>query len=540
MPTATKPRSKTRAQAPGPDPMDFVRQNMPPRSAVDFQWYAANNLTTEKGQPLEFEERPYLKGIYDCLSKEKVFKKAAQVGMSGFEVNQAIWRASHRPMTVIYILPTDGDVREFSQARFNPITQKSNIIADMEVDNVSIKRIGHSFVYFRGAWNERAALTVPSDSNVYDELDRCKPDIVQTYNERLSASSMGYKDYLSTPTYPDIGIDAKWKESDQREWFVLCQKCGLEQVLTVEHIHFDSDAYRCERCKDPLDNRRGRWKATAESAIAGFHPTQLICPWIRPQTIIDKRDKADFKKDFFNLVLGQTYASGTQSVQRVDILGCIEDSVSNQGQACMGVDWGDTSWFVIRKPGRIIHYGKIKGDTRTHPAQVMRIADKFSGCRIVADFGYGDTKNQELIDKRPRGTVWMCIYAKDGNDIYPRFVDKDNEVHVDRTTSLQHGMEDITERRVQIQRNTDVDPEEKDKKLSSLQELFIQHYTNLFEKKETDKHGSMRVTIESKGPDHLAHADNYASLLERKKDEGQPHITVGDVGLNDEDENDDF
>jgi len=367
---------------------------IPPRSAVDFQWYAANNLATEKGQPLDFEGRPYLGEIYDCVSKTIVLKKSAQVGMSGYAVNRTLWLAEHRAMTAIYILPTDGDVREFSQARFNPISEKSRIAADMEVDNVSIKRIGNSFIYFRGAWTERAALSIPSDMNVYDELDKCKPDVVETYKERLSASSMAYEMFLSTPTYPDIGIDAKWKESDQREWFVLCQKCGLEQVLTVEHIHEDSDAYRCEKCQEPLDNRRGRWKATAESAIAGFHPTQLICPWIRPRTILEKRAKAEFKKDFFNLVLGQTYAGGTQSVSRGDILACIKDAVPADGRPTLGLDWGDTSWFVIRKPGRIIHKGKITGDTRTHPRQAMETADKFPGCKIVADFGYGDTKNQ--------------------------------------------------------------------------------------------------------------------------------------------------
>jgi len=85
---------------------------------------------------------------------------------------------------------------------------------------------------------------------------------------------------------------------------------------------------------------------------------------------------------------------------------------------------------------------------------------------------------------------------------------------VDRTTSLQWTMEEITQRRVEIQR----DPE--------TQEDFIQHVTALFEKKEKDKHGAMKLTIESKGADHYAHANNYASLLERRRNDSLADIIL--------------
>lgn len=496
---------------------------IPSRDAVDFQWYAKNNLTTEKGQPLDFDGRPYLKEIYDCVSKEIVHKKAAQVGMSGFAVNRCIWLTSHRPMTAIYILPTDGDVREFSQARFNPITEKSRIAADMEVDNVSIKRIGNSFIYFRGAWSEREALSIPSDMNVYDEMDKCKPDVVETYHERLSASSMGYRLYISTPTYPDTGIDAKWKESDRREWFVMCGKCGHEQILTLEHIHEDSDAYRCEKCKEPIDNRNGRWIAQAKSEIAGFRTSQLMCPWITPRTILTKRSKTTFKRDFFNLVLGDTYAAGTQNVSRGDILACVVDAVPMDGPTTMGVDWGNVSWFVIRKLGRIVHYGRFMGDTRTHSAQVLEMADKFKVQNLFMDFGYGDTKNRNVIDQRPKGTTWMVIYTGNGADLYPRYHKNEPKVNIDRTRSLQSRMQSFVEGKVQVQRNTDKFEDENGKE-KSVQEDLIEHYTNLFEKMEKDKHGSPVVSIESKGADHLAHADNYASIPEMKALESEADV----------------
>jgi hypothetical protein len=164
--------------------------------------------------------------------------------------------------------------------------------------------------------------------------------------------------------------------------------------------------------------------------------------------------------------------------------------------------------------GRIIHYGKITGDTRTHAKQVLEMADKLKVNKIFMDFGYGDTKNMEVIDHRPRGTAWMVIYTHDGKDLYPKFYEKDFKVNIDRTRSLQLRMMAMKEGKTQISANNDC------------QEDLIQHYTSLFEKKEKDNHGTLKVSIENKGSDHLAHADNYASIPEIAQNQVEPDIIL--------------
>lgn len=499
---------------------------IPARSMVDFQWYAQEILCTEKGERLDFENRPYLKEIYDCPDLEMVVEKAAQVGLSGWGVNKCLWLADQYRLVLIYVLPTREDVTAFSQTRFNPIAQRAKIESRMEVDNVGIKQVGDSFIHFRGTWKETEAMSVAADAVFIDEFDKCKQDTAEAYRERISASTLGMMAWLSTPTYQNYGIDAKWKMSDMREWHVAC-KCGLEQVLTLDHIHYEENAYRCEKCKAPLDNRRGRWIPTGKGRLVGFHPTQLIAPWIEPRRIIDKRnDPKMTRKDFSNLVLGEPYAGGNTRVTRAHIIACIRDNMSQKGRACIGVDWGETTWFAVRKPGRLVHYGKIEGDTRTHAAQILELRDKFRDSWIIADHGYGDTKNIELIENSPHGTAWMCIYANNGKDMEPRYVEKDHTVHVDRTTSLTLCMEDLQLGRVEIAQN-------------ELQETLIQHYTNLFEKKEPGADGIMRTSIERGGPDHLAHADNYASLPERGPDTGSGKVYVYNVSPQEDDDDQD-
>ena len=328
------------------------------------------------------------------------------------------------------------------------------------------------------------------------------------FNERLSASPFKFKIILSTPTRPGYGVDLDWKKSDQREWFVVC-KCGTEQVLKFRHIDPERNAYVCEnvKCKAVLDPAQGHWKATAVSAagIVGYHPTQLICPWITPAEILKKKGDYEFPADFDNYVLGETYAGGTDTVTRADMIGCLSDSISPTRNRSLGVDWGNTTWFVARSPGQLIHYGKITGDTRTHARQVLEWADKLKCGNLFMDFGFGDTKNKDVIDKRPAGTTWMVLYTKDGKDLYPKYNTDKNQVNVDRTRSLQLCMMEKKEQKCKIATHNEC------------QEDLIEHYENLYEKIEKDDHGELHTFIENKGPDHLAHADNYARIPEIKK-----------------------
>lgn len=467
---------------------------------IDPKYFSEKYLVNEKLEQLDFENRTYLNEIYDTwCDKEIVLKKSAQVGASAYCVNNLLWMTTQWNLTAIYALPTAGDVSEFKQARFNKILNASKYPVKYDVDNMGVNSVGGSTIYFRGTWSERQAISVPADIIFVDEIDRCKQDILQMFYERLSASKLGWKRFVSTPTFPDFGIDALWQLSDKREWFVLCTSCKEEQILSDNHIDKDADVYRCAKCGAPLDNRNGRWRATASSEIVGFHPTQLIAPWIRPKDIIAKRARYEFTRDYYNMVLGEVYAGGDELITRADVLSCIVPTENAESEVSVGVDWGNTSWFVVRKKEAILHYGKIEGDTRTHARQVIGIAEKFDAAGVYADHGYGDTKNIEITESRLGDRFYSVIYTGKGHDLYPRIDDNKKICYIDRTTSLQRVMEEIKQKKIKILPN-------------EMQEEFVKHFGNLITQKVTDKHGMVEIDIARKGDDHLAHANNYSNL----------------------------
>ena len=463
------------------------------REQVDFRYWAEKHIITEKRNKLEFQRHKILTDLYDCWADRIVIKKSAQVGATTYGILRALWLGKFNKVVVIFTMPKSSDISDFSQARVNPIVRYSGIEAN--VDNVRLKQIESSFIHLRGTWGETEAISVPADLLIHDEIDRSKPDVIEMYEERLSASELKWKVLMSTPTIPNFGISAEFQKSDQREWVVKCP-AGHSQIIRESNIK--DGEFRCIKCGRILNRANGHWeKRNPKSEIAGFHITQLIAPWISAKDIIKKRNDYKFKRDYYNFVLGEEYAGGSGMVTRADIISCVKNITDYSGKAVVGVDWGDTSWAVVRKGNRIIHLAKITDDTRKHAQRVAELMEKFRA-DAVCDFGYGDTKNKQLIDWFP-GRVWMCVYS-DGV-IFPKFNKEKHIVNIDRTRSIEEELAEIKDGTLEIQ------PQD-------LVEDFIQHHLNLASKKVEDKHGKIRTIIERSGPDHFVHANNYSRLLQ--------------------------
>lgn len=475
-----------------------------PKENIDLRLWVQNHIVTEKHLPVEFNDHGFMKEIYSSWATEMCIKKSAQVGATFYGFNKALWVARFNMVNIIFTMPKKGDVGKFAQARIDPVIKNSDIGVPVDISNTSLKQIGDSFIYFRGTWTDTEAISIPADFVINDETDRSRPDVIQMYRERMSASKLKWLLKMSTPTYSDYGIDKDFKNSDQRLWIVKCS-AGHRQVIRESNIRGDN--YICLKCGKFLDNRAGRWEAQKSGrSVVGYHITQMMAPWITPQEIVKKKADYEFKSDYYNMVLGETYDGGEGMVDRADIVCCVKkDAEIFDVGATMGVDWGASTWVVVRKGGSIIYMEEIVGDTRTHEPRVEVLMEKFNAV-CVADFGYGDIKNSDLIDKFP-GRVWLCIYV-DGV-IFPRFrIEKDAKteketpkVNIDRTKSLQSSLQEIKDKKVQIQQ-------------CALIPDFIKHHINLVEKKEKDKHGKVRTIIANKGADHLAHANNMARLVD--------------------------
>ena len=66
----------------------------------------------------------------------------------------------------------------------------------------------------------------------FDEYETQNPQIEDIYSESTSHSELGRKTRISTPKFPNSGIDLMYNKGCQYEWHVTCPHCGKEQQMT--------------------------------------------------------------------------------------------------------------------------------------------------------------------------------------------------------------------------------------------------------------------------------------------------------------------
>lgn len=472
---------------------------------------------TPKGEPLDFEEHPFLVDIYEDDSKEIVVQKAAQTGLTTYGINKSLWFADTHNISIIYTFPTSGDVSEFSRARVNPIIQSSPYLIGRteNVDAVELKQIGESFIYFRGTWSERQAISIDADMLIHDETDRSKPEVISMYRERLSHSKYKYVVHLSNPSIPEYGINALYNRSDRKKWFVKCSHCGKEQILKYPdsikegRIGHDEIYYRCLFCDGEItdnDRKNGKWiKTNPESKISGYHITQMMAPWISAEEIIVKRENEKWLQTFYNFVLGEPYAGENVPIKRLDLLECIQAGYempdSSLKGTYMGVDQGDRLHITIwRKEGddkRLVYFG-VKEDFEDLPDLMV----KYRVVSCVIDAMPNKHSARRFANQFP-GKVWLCYYNDNQKEKIVWKEDRDKRewrVVAHRTETLDTLADEVQSKRVVLP------------KLNQDLETFMRHLCALAKEKIDKPDGTYVFNYMATGEDHFAHASNYGMI----------------------------
>src|SRR5690348_8300620 len=102
-----------------------------------LQWIVERGIVSEKGEPFNFVDRPFLLDILTDWTPEIVVMACAQVGKTVVFSVKTLFAMKHLRMNLIYTHPTDSAVREFASSKFNPLI-RANVeeFAGMEVDSV--------------------------------------------------------------------------------------------------------------------------------------------------------------------------------------------------------------------------------------------------------------------------------------------------------------------------------------------------------------------------------------------------------------------
>lgn len=324
-----------------------------------MEWVKEKKIKTPKGEPIEFHDHAFL---WDYLVDEApriVVQKCTQIGISFTSLIKIIFRGDQDPLSVIYTLPTSGDVKDFVLSKFDPlinssVSLRSKVTRDpltrRAVFSTVLKRIGNTHYFFRGSWASHRAQTIDADILVVDELDFQKEDVRTMYEERLSGSSS--KDiiyWMGVPTLPHYGISELYEDSDQREWFIECPFCKRRQTLSFpESISFKKISYVCKYCRKNLSDdvrRKGIWIAkNPEKEIHGYAFNRLMAPWISAKKIINDYHNQR-PKHFTNFTLGLPYLEKHQQFRKEEFQEAYMDLTEfksfEKNKIIMGIDQGN-------------------------------------------------------------------------------------------------------------------------------------------------------------------------------------------------------
>lgn len=328
-----------------------------------------------RGEEFSLGDHPYLEEIYGKHHPYMVFEKGAQVGISTYTLLKSLWLCDTHHAKVIYYFPTDSDVSDFSNDRCMPVIRDSDYLSTRVagIDNVGLKQIGDSSIYFRGMYSKIKVKSVDADVLVFDELDECKQENKQYALDRILHSKLKWVMELSQPSIPDFGVDLEFKKSDQRFWHIRCSGCRRwvcleESFPACIGVKKEIIEFACPKCGKKLNRSKGEWiaKYPSRKERRGYHLSQLFSLFISAKEVWDAFISArrTFERvRFYNSLLGFAYAGDRQPLTEEILDRCEGDwglRVPPENSAVyMGVDVGDLLHVAI---GHSIDLERISTD----------------------------------------------------------------------------------------------------------------------------------------------------------------------------------
>jgi len=359
---------------------------------VSAAYWADFNELVLQGGVFSFAGREYL---YEPMESKARRACAMKATGGGFSECMGILPSIHGmiygryPQGVLYMFPTNDDVRDFSKSRFATlITENRSAIGKyvksggVGTDSAALKKVGSAFLYLRGArlnpGDEGAGSAKFSTKLTGIQVDRIVPDEIDQMDSEAIAKARGRmgnacvdgvkgrseERYIANPSDEDRGIDLYWQASDQREWFVKCPSCGAYTCALHQFInnpekaigfHSDGRGYvRCSKCEKPIGNSPGKWIAGRPSVkdLEGYQWNHLSSIYHDPGRIL--RDFINPPEgnlgDVYRLDLGLPYSSAEDKLQKDVVLRCCGNDIMperHDGPCAMGVDVKQVKHVVI-------------------------------------------------------------------------------------------------------------------------------------------------------------------------------------------------
>lgn len=445
-------------------------------------WIAKNNIRTEAGEVLDFHKYRFMYDVYADRSFLITCMKCAQIGFTTYEILKTAHECKNDGIDIVYVLPTDADVKTFSGGKTNKIISWNPILQTWtnDKDSVEQKQFGKNTVYYRGSWTNRAALSFTAKKLVVDEYDRCKQDIVEQYDSRLQSIANPKKAYFSNPSKPDFGVDLYWQKSDQKRWNIM-HSCGMEYPMTENCVDYKRVEYICPHCDGLItdeERRMGRWvnkdgvpwtgEIVGNYEWSGYQIPLWIAPWMPAKRIAEaKRDKTP--EYFSNFVAGEPYLNSNDTVTQQILESNLTRAINPRDvRMIIGVDTGHNIHYTLANEYGIFYHGYCKSveENSLSPYPVKdydpyteldHLMSEYKDAVMVADQG-GDLIGIRKMQEKYKGRVFLCWFTPETKDLQIIRWGKDAEsgrVLVDRNRAIQMVVDELKDQRFPIFGNVD-------------------------------------------------------------------------------------
>lgn len=466
-----------------------------------------------KGKLIDFKDFPYLVDIYEDTVKEIVVQKSGQCGISEYLIDRSFYLTENYTMVGLYCFPAQAQLNAFSHARVEQVIRQSPHLSEIagEINNVSLREIGDSHIYFRGMQDIKQIISVDADYLMIDEVDAMRQDYIPIVEKRLGGSRYKIKRYVSTPTYPNYGINAKYKEGDQREWFIKCDECGYIQYLDFfKNVDFEKKIYVCKKCRKPIDNlKNGKWiPRHPEREIHSYHISKLMSARSSAKELIKAFENKSAIQHFYNFDLGLTYiiVDSKLTKEHLDSLAKKSDyEIKYEGEnACMGIDIGtpDINIYITQmEDGRPVTL--FAGIVRKFE-ELDRYMNIYNVRMCIID-AQPETRESIKFAQKFKERVRLAYYPTMKDDLYYQKDIRDGVliININRTLSLDYMFDEFFMQKIKIPKNI------------ATVDNFYDQMTSLIRVKELNKTGNQVVRYVEQGADHYAHARNYCRVAEQ-------------------------
>ena len=513
-----------------------MNENTNPGKLSILQWIRDNKIQNENGDSIEFNDHAFMLDIYADRAPIQVIRKGSQIGASTMEILRAFHAARFLGINQIYTLPTVDDVGEFVKSKVNRIVKANPCIMEgvsaKDVDSVEQKQIGKAFLFFKGTYTEKEAIMLTSDRNIHDELDKSKPEVIRDYTSRMGFSKIRSQHYFSTPTIPDVGIDALWGKSDQKHWRFDCPHCQYEQHMEWEkNVDRERKIYVCQKCRNKITSRwvndNGWWEARYPGElISGYWISQMMCPWRTCADLLREEKEAEDEQYFYNFVLGLPYIAADQKIpQSLFIRNITNEDAETSGWNVMGADTGDENHIVIGNSKGIFWIGKIKDKPNKTRWEYMAELIQFYDVRVCVIDGMPWTEEALRLARKFPYRVYVNFYKddpkmlevirwNDEQEADDKQFEEEIKVLVSRNRIIDDTISALHRGEIKFAMKPD-DPAFK---------MLIAHAQTMYARTVTNQHGQEKREWESTtGVDHAWHALLYWHIALKKGFKYEPN-----------------